>query len=219
MITVAHRPVVRRCIPAVLGIALLVAWLAPGLAAPAPAQGMLLVASPDMRGTWFSRSVILLIQHDELGSVGLVINRPTEIAPADMLPEVAGLESLRGKLYIGGPVEGHGVMMLVRSDSAPADAEHIFANVYASGSPDLLDDTLRREDAANRLRLYAGYAGWVPGQLEAEIRRGSWIVVQADQEHVFSSEPDEIWERLVPANEPIIVMRDMPGRLVAFDML
>jgi len=221
MITAADDPVVPRRCAAALAAALLVAWFAPVIAAaaPAPAQGMLLVASPDMRGTWFARSVILLIQHDELGTVGLVINRPTDVTPADMLPDVSGLANLRGKLYIGGPVEGYGVMMLLRSDSAPADGEHIFGDVYASGSPELLDDVLQRTDAANRLRLYAGYAGWVPGQLDAEIRRGSWIVVPAEQQHVFSSDPDRIWERLVPANEPIIVMRDVRDRFSVFGML
>lgn len=220
MITAADGPVVRRRCAAALAAALLVFWFAPVIAAPTPAQGMLLVASPDMRGTWFARSVILLIQHDEFGTVGLVINRPTEMAPADLLPEITGLTNLHGKLYIGGPVEGYGVMMLMRSDTPPADAEHVFADVYASGSPELLDDILQRDDAAKRLRLYAGYAGWVPGQLDAEIRRGSWIVVPADEKHVFSRDPERIWERLVPAREPIIVMRHGgPERFSVFGML
>ncbi|NND36252.1 MAG: hypothetical protein HKN81_03865 [Gammaproteobacteria bacterium] len=215
MITAADLPVVARRRAAALAATLLVTGFAPmiAVAAPAPAQGMLLVASPDMRGTWFARSVILLIQHDESGTVGLVINRPTEMAPADMLPEVSGLANLRGKLYIGGPVERYGVMMLVRSDSPPDDGEHIFADVYASGSTELLDEVLRRKDAPARLRLYAGYAGWVPGQLDAEIRRGSWLVVPAERGYVFSSDPDEIWDLLAPASKPIIVRRNSPACL------
>lgn len=172
---------------------------------------MLLIASRDMNGSWFARSVILLIQHDEFGTVGLVLNRPTDVAPVDMLPDIAGIGQLQGKLHIGGPVEGHGVMMLVRSDRTPADAEHVFADVYASGSIELLQEIARLGDSANRIRLYAGYAGWVPGQLEMEIRRGSWTVVPAEQEYVFSSDPDAIWERLAPTSEPIIVMHGEPS--------
>ena len=127
--------------------------------------------------------------------------------PADLLPDVAGLARFQGNLFIGGPVEGYGVMMLVRSDEAPREAEHVFANVYASGSQDLLRDLIDSGDSAHRVRLYAGYAGWVPGQLDAEIRRGSWTVVAAAEKYVFSSDPGGVWERLVPPSQPIIVRR------------
>jgi len=186
---------------------LLLALMTATATAAAPSQGMLLIANPDMRGTWFAKSVILLIQHDEFGSVGLVINRPTDMAPADALPDVAGLGQFQGHLYIGGPVEGYGVMMLVRSNEAPSDAEHVFANVYASGSQELLRDLVRRGESADRIRLYAGYAGWVPGQLDTEIRRGSWTVVAAAEKHVFSADPGRVWERLAPPSQPIIVRR------------
>jgi len=188
-------------------IGLLIVSVATNATAAPPAQGMLLIANPDMRGTWFARSVILLVQHDEFGSVGLVINRPTNMPPADVLPDVAGLSQFQGKLFIGGPVEGLGVMMLVRSVEAPSEAEHVFDNVYASGSQDLLRDLVQSGESADRVRLYAGYAGWVPDQLDAEIRRGSWTVVAAAEKYVFSSDPGGVWERLVPPAQPIIVRR------------
>jgi putative transcriptional regulator len=173
-----------------------------------PAQGTLLVANPDMRGTWFARSVVLLIQHDESGTVGLIVNRPTDTAPVDVLPDVAGLTRFEGDLYIGGPVETYGIMMLVRTDEPPPDAEHVFANVYASGSLDLLQSMVAGGTSAHRVRLYAGYAGWIPGQLDAEIRRGSWTVVAAAEQHVFSNDPEGVWKRLAPPSQPIIVRRD-----------
>lgn len=172
-----------------------------------PAQGMFLIANPELRGTWFSQTVILLIQHDALGTVGVIINRPTEMTAADLLPDVAGVAQLQGKLYLGGPVERYGVTMLVRSDAPPADAEHVFADVYASGSQQLLSDVVRGGESAARLRLYAGYAGWAPGQLDAEITRGSWTVVPASEQLVFSDEPATIWKRLVPSPRPMIVRR------------
>lgn len=187
-----------------------------GTVAPAaqPAQGMLLIASPDMGGSWFEKTVVLLIQHDEFGSVGLVINRPTDMAPVEVLPDIAGLGQFRGKLYVGGPVEAYAVMMLIRSDRVPPDAEHVFDDVYASGSQELLREMVESGESAGRVRLYAGYAGWVPGQLEAEIRRGSWTVVTAAEQHVFSAEPGSIWKQLAPPTRPIIVRR--AERVTAF---
>ncbi|MFQ5635499.1 MAG: YqgE/AlgH family protein [Gammaproteobacteria bacterium] len=183
-------------------------------AGPEPARGMLLVASPDMRGTWFARSVILLIQHDESGTAGLLINRQTDITPAELLPGVGGLNRLRHKLYIGGPVAGRGITMLVESEAPPDRAQHVFADVYASGNEQLLLEIADRGEAAQRIRLYAGYAGWVPGQLEAEIRRGSWTVMPAAATLVFSTAPGDLWEHLVPAARAIIVRRhDESARL------
>jgi len=178
------------------------------LAANEAARGMFVVANPNLRGTWFSQTVILLIQHDALGSVGVIINRPTDLAPADLLPDVAGAGRLPGTLYLGGPVERYAVTLLVRSKAPPDDAAHVFGDVYASGSRELLLDIIHGEDSSNRVRLYAGYAGWTPGQLDAEIARGSWTILPANEDLVFSSAPDEIWELLEPSSRPIIVRRD-----------
>lgn len=196
------------------GLLLVLTAICAPVPAAEPAQGKLLVATPEMNGSWFAEAVILLVQHDDFGSVGLIVNRRTDMAPADLLPSIAELRELQSKLYIGGPVARHGVMMLVKSDEPPGDAEHVFANVYASGSQELLRDMAGNGDSADRVRLYAGYAGWVPGQLEAEIRRGSWIVVPAAENLVFSSDPDGVWDSLAPSSRPIIVQRaDAPTRL------
>jgi len=98
--------------------------------------------------------------------------------------------------------------LLVRSKAPPDDAAHVFGDVYASGSRELLLDIIHGEDSSNRVRLYAGYAGWTPGQLDAEIARGSWTILPANEDLVFSSAPDEIWELLEPSSRPIIVRRD-----------
>lgn len=176
-----------------------------------PARGMFLIANPELRGTWFSQTVILLIQHDRFGTVGVIINRPTDMTAADLWPETAGLSQLQGNLYLGGPVERDGVTMLVRSEAPPADAEHVFADVYASGSEQLLVDIVRGGESADRVRLYAGYAGWSPGQLDAEVARGSWTVMQASEKIVFADDPAVIWDQLVPSTRPIIVWRASSG--------
>ena len=190
---------------ALLMIVMAIVMITPASADPAPAQGMFLVANPEMRGTWFAESVILLIQHDEHGTIGLIINRSTGMPPADMLPDIAELNQLQGNLYIGGPVASYGITMLVRSDAPPNEAKHVFANVYASGSRGLLRDIAGDQASGERLRLYAGHAGWGPGQLDAEIRRGSWTVIPAAEELVFSGDPAEIWESLETRTRTIIV--------------
>jgi putative transcriptional regulator len=179
-----------------------------------PARGMFLIANPEMTGSWFAEAVILLVQHDETGSLGLIVNRPTDVSPAEALPGVDGIDAFSGTLFIGGPVEAYGVLMLVRSEVEPADAAHVFADVYASGSQALLRESVRSRQSAERVRLYSGYAGWAPGQLDSEIRRGSWTVVPASAQHVFSTEPEKVWRKLAPAARAIIVRIDGPSQTI-----
>lgn len=186
----------------------------PARADDEPATGMFLIANPELTGSWFSKTVILLIQHDPLGTVGVIINRPTDTAPADLMPEIDGIGNLTSTLYLGGPVERYGVTMLVRSAAPPEDAEHVFADVYASGSQQLLLEIINGDESTDRIRLYAGYAGWTPGQLNQEIERGSWTVVPASEKFVFASDPGEVWKRLAPPSKPIIVRG--PGNIVRF---
>lgn len=171
----------------------------------APAAGMFLIASRNLRGSGFEKSVILIIQHDRDGTVGLIINQPTGTNPAELLPEVTGLRDTDSKLYIGGPVAAWGVIMLINSSRAPSRAEHVFGNVYTSGDFELLNETISSGVFATHVRLYAGHAGWIPGQLDAEIRRGSWFVVPAKMQFIFSTQPDRIWQELISVSDHLIV--------------
>jgi putative transcriptional regulator len=176
-------------------------------AAEQPAPGMFLIATRDLTGSGFSESVILLIQHDENGTMGLVINQPTDVDLATILPEVN--ENVFSTVYLGGPVATYGIILLIKSTDPLGDADHVFGNIYASGSRALLLDLLDRADSKNSVRLYAGHAGWFPGQLDYEIRRGSWYVVQATEAMIFEEEPRDIWRKLVPPAEPIIARAEL----------
>lgn len=164
-------------------------------AADEPATGKFLVATEMLRGPAFAESVILLLHHDSTGAVGLVVNRPTETGLARALPDFDGLERYDGKLYWGGPVEVYTLRALLRSKSPPEGAVRIVDGVHIvpldesllDGSPD-----------ATVLRFFMGYAGWAPGQLEQELRDGSWHVVPATEELVFAAQPERIWRRLAP---------------------
>jgi len=167
---------------------------------------MFLIATHDLTGSGFSESVVLLIQHDEDGTMGLIINQPTDIDLTTIVPEVS--DNVVSRLYLGGPVATYGIMLLIKSADSLDDAIHVFDNIYASGSRDLLLELLDKTNAESSIRLYAGHAGWSPGQLDYEIDRGSWQVVPASERIVFSDEPSKIWQQLAPPSRPIIVLNN-----------
>ncbi len=172
-----------------------VAAVPPGASAEEPARGKFLVATENVGGPAFAKTVILLLHHDATGAVGLVVNRPTDAAPADALPDLAGIDRYDGKLYWGGPVEMYTVRALLRSDSPPEHAVEIIDGVHMVP---LDEDVLDRSRDPTTLRFFVGYSGWAPGQLEQELRRDSWHVVAATEDLVFADEPDKIWRKLAP---------------------
>ncbi len=158
-------------------------------------KGKLLVATEAVQGGAFAESVILLLNYNATGAVGLVVNRPTEALPAQALPELAGLDQYEGSLYWGGPVELFTVRALLHSDAPPDNAVPIFDTVHlAPLEENLLDGT---SSIAN-LRFFVGYAGWAPGQLERELAFGRWHIVVATEALVFADDPGVIWRRLSP---------------------
>ncbi|UCG71909.1 MAG: YqgE/AlgH family protein [Chromatiales bacterium] len=177
-------------------------------AAETPGPGKLLVASRQLQGPAFAEAVILLIHYDATGAMGLIVNRPTSLVPAEALPRLPALADYRGPMYLGGPVERRRVLALVRAEQPPATAATIIDGVhFAPLNGELLADTTMD---ASRLRLYVGYAGWGPGQLDAELARGSWHVMAASDELVFSDEVDDVWRRLIPAPR-YQVSTELPG--------
>jgi putative transcriptional regulator len=177
---------------------------APGVhAETALSKGKLLVASRELNDPNFQRTVILLTRYSEQGATGLVINRPVAVLPEHVLPEVRGLAYYRGPLFLGGPVETQNILFLIRTATAPTPGRHVFGQTYLSGSRTLLDALSQEAMDASRLRVFAGYAGWAPGQLEQEILRGGWHVVPATEELVVSEAPESVWEMLVPLPRPI----------------
>lgn len=162
------------------------------------AAGKLLVATDEVGGEIFARTVILLLHYDESGAMGLVVNRPTDVAPEEVMDDPDELSGYDGTLFWGGPVEMAGLRVLVRSESPPVDATTIIDEVHVvpfDSATDLLPaDT-------TTLRLYIGYAGWAPGQLDGELDIGSWDVQDATGEAVFSGDPRGLWEDRKPVRE------------------
>lgn len=158
-------------------------------------RGKFLVATEFLQGGPFAESVILLLNYDATGAVGLVVNRPTEALPAQALPELAGLDRYEGTLYWGGPVELFTLRALLHSDAPPDDAVPIFGTVHLAP---LKENLLDGASSNASLRFFVGYAGWAPGQLERELAFGSWHIVAATEALVFADDPGGIWRRLMP---------------------
>ena len=161
--------------------------------------GRLLVASRKMRDPRFAKSVILILRYEEQGALGLIVNQPTVVLLADLLPEVKDLKERGDRVYLGGPVDKNGMMFLLRSDSPPADARRIFADVYVGAGRERFDEVIVQDGA--RFRSYVGYAGWAPGQLEGELKREDWHVLPGDADVVFSGAPEGVWDKLIKKTE------------------
>jgi putative transcriptional regulator len=179
---------------------LLAAWLLPAAAgADQPlAKGQLLVATEQVVGELFAQTVILLLHYDATGAMGLVVNRPTEVEPAELLADVEAIAAYGGTIYWGGPVQMNSLRALLRTDTPPEGALEIVASVHQLPVDDTLQDTLT--DLAS-LRFFIGYAGWSAGQLDREMGRGDWQVVPASEELVFAEDPGLLWQRLMVRRE------------------
>ena len=186
------------------------AW-AQGVGSDNPAPGKFLVASRSLLDPNFSRTVILLVSFDDDGALGIIINKPTPVTLDQMVEELQGDEEDPEAVWVGGPVAHWQLVLLFKSDFHPEDTESVLEGVYFSGSREVLEDLLEGD---MEFRVYAGYAGWSPGQLEHEIARGSWHVLPGEPELVFDSDPASLWEELVARGEAEWATLPRDGRLV-----
>ncbi|MFQ5487846.1 MAG: YqgE/AlgH family protein [Gammaproteobacteria bacterium] len=158
------------------------------------APGRFLVASPAMRFNYFRESIILLTQHDRRGSMGVIINRPTILSLAGLLPEYT-LQRGYLPLHEGGPVQPLQLSLLVKNPRAQPPSAGDGGLAFVSGTRAVLN-LLPAISTIADFRLYSGYCGWTPGQLQSEIRRGAWRVMEGDPALVFEAYPDLLWQRM-----------------------
>ena len=164
-------------------------------------KGVFLIASESLSDPNFSQTVVLLLEYDNTGAVGLIINRPTQVSLASLLPEEKALKNRLEPVFIGGPVGRTQLFLLLRSDSRPSHSQEIVDGIYATTSLETLREVLAEESAVVAFQAYAGYSGWGPGQLDAELMRGDWLVTRADSETVFEKATDSIWPELIRKNK------------------
>ncbi len=162
-----------------------------------PAVGRLLIARARLPDPNFAAAVVLLITHgaDE-GTLGVVLNRPSALEVQKAFPDDDIFAGRDDALYRGGPVSLETIIVLREGGDPPGDAIPILRDVYLVRDDSGLEELLAARPPAQRVRFYAGYAGWSPGQLEDEIERGVWGLLSGDKRWIFSPDPGELWERL-----------------------
>lgn len=158
--------------------------------------GQLLVASPLLGDPNFAGAVILLIQHGPEGALGVVLNRPTPVDVAEVLPTWEPYASGPGVLFQGGPVGLNNALALaaVPGLDEPLGWQRVTAGlglVDLDAPPEILVGEL------SAMRIFAGYAGWGPGQLEEEIDEGGWFIVDAEPGDAFMADPDSLWRHVM----------------------
>jgi putative transcriptional regulator len=155
--------------------------------------GQLLVASRRLTDPNFAHAVVLLVQHDDSGVLGLIINRPLEITVAESCgPSIEAAADIEEAVHQGGPCGGP---LMVLHDDPAAGGEEIIPGVRFAVQRDEIESLMR--EAHGRVRYYAGYSGWAVDQLESELEEGAWLTAPADVELVFTSKPESLWSDLM----------------------
>jgi putative transcriptional regulator len=153
-------------------------------------RGKLLVASPALVDPNFARSVVFITEHNEEGAMGIVLDRPSETLVGDAVPQLNEVADAGAPVYVGGPVQPNALVVLAEFSDPSAAAWIVVADVgFASADADM-DDL---PAAVRRARVYAGYSGWGPGQLEAELELDSWIVEPPLPKELFPDDPEALW--------------------------
>jgi putative transcriptional regulator len=157
-------------------------------------KGRLLVATPALVDDNFDRTVILVVEHTEEGALGVVLNRPGGVAVGEILDRWEPLATRPAVMYIGGPVEREAILALgAHLHSEPATDVGTTMVIGSIGVVDLSREPDEVAAELTGLRLFSGYAGWGPGQLDKEIDAGGWVVVDADPTDVLTEEAEALW--------------------------
>jgi putative transcriptional regulator len=173
-------------------------------------RGQLLIAGPKLIDPNFRRTVVLVGEHGEEGAMGVVLNRPSPVSVEEAVPPLSILDGLHGgadPVYVGGPVQPQAVVVLGEFAEPERAATLVFDSIGflpAEADPDSFGELTRS-------RVFAGYAGWAPGQLEGELEEKSWILEPALADDVFTDVPDGLWSGVLHRKGgPFAVLATMP---------
>jgi putative transcriptional regulator len=156
-------------------------------------RGQLLLAGPTLLDPNFQRTVVLMVEHSPEGALGLVLNRPSETRAGELVPGLEGLLESESRVFIGGPVQPSGLIILGRFEEPDESALLSFDDVGILRT----DGSLEEPPALLAARGFAGHSGWGPGQLDYEIERGDWILEAATVEDAFTDEPEQLWSQVL----------------------
>lgn len=163
-------------------------------------RGKFLIAVKHLRDSNFFKTVVLILEHNEEGAMGLVINRPMDVSLSDALAKHFEFPNSEHQLFCGGPVEQNALLILHNSIDHDQEHQPVVPDVFVGTSPDIFDRVVASigdEDSQFQFRIFAGYSGWSAGQLELEIGRGDWYTVAASSNRVFAADPYMIWDEVM----------------------
>jgi len=165
--------------------------------------GVFLFAVPELHDPNFSQTVVLLIHYEKAGAMGVIVNKPTEFSLEEVLPDLEEIQGQSLPVFFGGPVSQNRMLVLLRSNKPPKGALKVFKDVYYTGDKNALIEILQKRSSHKAVRVYAGFAGWAPGQLEHEVSRGDWVIAYANADMIFTEDPSKVWPEIFNIQEQI----------------
>lgn len=179
-------------------------------------RGQFLIAAKKLVDPNFYRSVVLIVEHNDEGAMGLVVNRPSSVSVANALAEHFDLSRTDDLVYIGGPVQPSALFVLHNRSELDPHEVAVVPGLYVGSSADVFESVVHSavdEESEMQFRIFCGCAGWAPGQLEGEIDRGDWFHVPATAEMLFCEDPYDVWDALrCQVHRSPELMPDLPGR-------
>jgi putative transcriptional regulator len=158
-------------------------------------KGKLLIASPSIHDPNFRRTVVYMTEHGEEGAMGLVLNRAAQTTVSEAVPELAWLTDDSAIVHVGGPVAAQSVVVLAEFTDPSQSA--LLVEDDLGFVPAEIEDPGELAEGLRRARVFAGHAGWGPGQLEGEMEEESWIVERAHRDDVFTEDPETLWSSVL----------------------
>lgn len=161
-------------------------------------RGRYLLAGRKLRDSNFFRAVVLVVEHNETGSMGLVLNRPTDVEVRTALAGHFDLPEADDPVYFGGPVEPNALFLLHDAAEQSGGELPVLPGLFVGANAEVFEKIVTTAAATGaKYKVFAGCAGWGPGQLEGELSRGDWLTASADPNAVFHADPYDQWEGLI----------------------
>lgn len=179
-------------------------------------RGKFLIAGTKLRDPNFFKTAVLIIEHGETGAMGLIVNRPSTVLVSMALSEHFELPGSTDLVYVGGPVEPSALFILHDCLEFDPTASPVVPGVLVGTSGmifrQVVEAALNDEEHGPNFRVFSGCAGWAPGQLEGELNRADWLILDASAEYIFRPDPYEIWDELLEAAyAEHRLLPDLPG--------
>ncbi len=156
-----------------------------------PETGRILISEPFLKDFYFRRSVVLLADHNDDGSFGMILNKPVKIRLSDVTTEFPDFDP---QVYIGGPVKSDSLFVMHRVGNMVPNSIKVMEGLFWGGDMDIIKQLIKQgEIGEDDIRFYIGYAGWAPKQLDQELEENSWVVTNSDANKLIKTNPEKLW--------------------------